>query len=67
MENRGNLKGGSFRQADAQLLAFEDATFDTVVCQFGIMFFPDQAKGSCRIPRCAETWRHACVYRMGFA
>ena len=31
-------------QADAQSLPFEDATFDAVVCQFSVMFFPDRAK-----------------------
>lgn len=29
---------------DAQKLSFKDAEFDLVVCQFGIMFFPDKAK-----------------------
>jgi ubiquinone/menaquinone biosynthesis C-methylase UbiE len=32
----------SWRQADAQALPFEDATFDLVCCQFGVMFFPDR-------------------------
>ncbi|TAJ19557.1 MAG: methyltransferase domain-containing protein [Dehalococcoidia bacterium] len=32
-----------WRQADAQALAFPDASFDVVVCQFGVMFFPDKA------------------------
>ena len=32
-----------WRQADAMHLPFE-GTFDAVVCQFGVMFFPDQAK-----------------------
>ena len=34
-----------WRQADAQALPFGDASFDAVVCQFGVMFFPDKAKG----------------------
>jgi ubiquinone/menaquinone biosynthesis C-methylase UbiE len=34
--------GVSFRQADAQALPFPDAGFDAVVCQFGVMFFPDR-------------------------
>lgn len=34
----------SWRQADAQALPFADATFDAVVCQFGVMFFPDKIK-----------------------
>jgi SAM-dependent methyltransferase len=33
-----------WRQADAMQLPFADATFDAVVCQFGVMFFPDKAK-----------------------
>jgi SAM-dependent methyltransferase len=31
-----------WRQADAQKLPFPDASFDIVVCQFGVMFFPDK-------------------------
>ena len=31
----------TWRQADAQTLPFADGTFDVVVCQFGVMFFPD--------------------------
>ena len=31
-----------FQQADAQSLPFEDASFDAIVCQFGVMFFPDR-------------------------
>jgi SAM-dependent methyltransferase len=33
-----------WRQADALALPFEDGTFDAVVCQFSVMFFPDRAK-----------------------
>jgi ubiquinone/menaquinone biosynthesis C-methylase UbiE len=29
---------------DAQELHYEDETFDAVVCQFGVMFFPDKQK-----------------------
>ena len=32
----------SWRQADAQALPFEDAAFDLVLCQFGVMFLPDR-------------------------
>ena len=35
----------TWRQADALNLPFDDATFDTVVCQFGVMFFPDRVAG----------------------
>ena len=30
------------RQADAMALPFESSAFDLVVCQFGVMFFPDK-------------------------
>lgn len=33
-----------FQQADAQALPFEDELFDTLVCQFGVMFFPDKVQ-----------------------
>jgi SAM-dependent methyltransferase len=32
----------SWQKADAQALPFPDGTFDAVVCQFGVMFFPDK-------------------------
>jgi ubiquinone/menaquinone biosynthesis C-methylase UbiE len=31
-----------FRPADATCLPFRDQAFDAVVCQFGVMFFPDK-------------------------
>jgi SAM-dependent methyltransferase len=33
-----------WRQADAMQLPFPDTAFDVVVCQFGVMFFPDKVK-----------------------
>lgn len=33
-----------WQQADALALPFKDAEFDAVVCQFGVMFFPDKRK-----------------------
>lgn len=35
-----------FQVADAQNLPFEISTFDLVVCQFGLMFFPDKVQGN---------------------
>ena len=40
----GTRRPVEWRQADAMQLPFEDQTFDAVVCQFGVMFFPDKAK-----------------------
>lgn len=40
----GTSRSVEWRQADAMQLPFDDATFDAVVCQFGVMFFPDKSK-----------------------
>jgi SAM-dependent methyltransferase len=40
-----------FQPADAVALPFADGSFDAVVCQFGLMFYPDKAKSF------AEVWR----------
>ena len=46
MIERGKARPGMervvWRQADAMKLPFPDAAFDLVVCQFGVMFFPDK-------------------------
>ena len=42
---RGQLTNVEFAQADALDLPYEDASFDAVVCQFGLMFFPDKRRG----------------------
>ncbi len=40
----GTKRAVAWRQADAMQLPFPDGTFDAVVCQFGVMFFPDKPK-----------------------
>src|SRR5256885_14920391 len=40
----GTKRAVKWQQADAMQLPFGDATFDAVVCQFGVMFFPDKAR-----------------------
>jgi SAM-dependent methyltransferase len=39
----GTARPVQWQQADAMHLPFPDAAFDVVVCQFGVMFFPDKA------------------------
>ena len=41
---RGTKRPVTWRQADATALPFADGGFDMVVCQFGVMFFPDKAR-----------------------
>ena len=43
-EATGTSRAVTWRQADAMQLPFADGGFDVVVCQFGVMFFPDKAK-----------------------
>ena len=40
----GTRRPVEWRQADAMRLPFPDGAFDAVVCQFGVMFFPDKAR-----------------------
>ena len=47
----GRAGRASFQQADAQDLPFADASFDLVLCLFGIMFFPDKVKANAEAHR----------------
>jgi len=40
----GTARPVQWVQADAMALPFADNEFDAVVCQFGVMFFPDKSK-----------------------
>ena len=40
----GTKRPVEWRQADAMQLPFPDGTFDAVVCQVGVMFFPEKSK-----------------------
>ncbi|HYV05319.1 MAG TPA: methyltransferase domain-containing protein [Blastocatellia bacterium] len=44
MAKKGALQGIEWKQADAMNLPFPNESFEAVVCQFGLMFFPDKAK-----------------------
>jgi len=39
------LERVSWQEADALALPFQDGSFNCVVCQFGVMFFPDKQAG----------------------
>ena len=41
---RGTSRPVTWQQADVMSLPFADGSFDAVVCQFGVMFFPDRPK-----------------------
>jgi SAM-dependent methyltransferase len=58
-----------FRQADAEALPFEDASFDAVISVFGVMFAPDQeqaAQEMVRVCRPGGTIALACWTPDGF-
>lgn len=40
----GTQRPVQWQQADAMALPFENGVFDVVVCQFGVMFFPEKSK-----------------------
>jgi len=40
----GTRRPVEWRQADAMRLPFPDGTFDAVICQFGVMFFPEKSR-----------------------
>jgi ubiquinone/menaquinone biosynthesis C-methylase UbiE len=48
----------SFRQADALDLPFDDGSFDLVVCQFGVMFYPDKVRGNSEARRVLRDGGH---------
>ena len=47
----GTKRAVEWRQADAMALPFPEGTFDAVVCQFGVMFFPEKAKAFSEVRR----------------
>lgn len=60
---RARLSGRPFRPVatDGQALAFPDASFDAVLCQLGLMFFPDPARGLAEFRRVLRPGRCAAV------
>ena len=45
-----------FKAADAMELPFADGSFDAVVCQFGVMFYPDKDKSYREVYRVRSDW-----------
>lgn len=50
----GTARAVQWQAADALQLPFDEASFDVVVCQFGVMFFADKARA------CAQARRVLC-------
>jgi ubiquinone/menaquinone biosynthesis C-methylase UbiE len=50
-----------FQQADAQHLPFDDESFDLVVCQFGVMFFPEKVRAHAEARRVLRANGHYLV------
>jgi ubiquinone/menaquinone biosynthesis C-methylase UbiE len=48
---QGTSRAVDWRQADAMALPFENESVDTVVCQFGVMFFPNKATAFAEVRR----------------
>ncbi|MEO7365685.1 MAG: methyltransferase domain-containing protein [Sphingomicrobium sp.] len=55
---RVNASNVSLRQADALDLPFDDGSFDLVVCQFGVMFYPDKVQGNAEAHRVLRDGGH---------
>ena len=50
----GTSRPVEWMAADATRLPFPDEAFDVVVCQFGVMFFPDKAAAHAEVRRVLE-------------
>jgi len=60
---RARLGAGAFQPAamNGQALAFRDGSFDAVVCQLGLQFFPDPARGLMEFWRVLQAGRYTAV------
>ena len=47
----GTARAVEWRQADAMQIPFANASFDALVCQFGVMFFPERPKAFAEMRR----------------
>lgn len=60
VEQQG-LKGISFFTMPAESLAYEDASFDRVLCRFGVMLFEDSLAGTKEIHRVLKAGGHFAI------
>jgi SAM-dependent methyltransferase len=60
-ERLGEARNASVLVEDAQALSFLDETFDAVVCNLGLMFFPEPARGLSEFRRVLRPERWAAV------
>jgi SAM-dependent methyltransferase len=54
----GTARPVTWQVADAMALPFEDTSFDAVVCQFGVMFFPDKGHAHAQARRVLRPGGH---------
>ena len=57
-EKFNNDEQVAFETADATSLSFDDELYDVVVCQFGVMFFPDKAESYSEVKRVLKPGGH---------
>ena len=60
-ERRGALPNVSFAVEDGQALSFPDQSFDAVLCNMGLMYFPDPGRGLAEFQRVLRPGGRAVV------
>ena len=60
-ERLASFPNSSFSVEDGQALSFPDQSFDAVICNMGLMYFPDPGKGVKEFYRVLQKNGRACV------